>query len=272
MKVRYMSDIHFEFMDVDYTTAAFFEKILPELSTDSETILVLAGDMCTLKKFDAFKLFLELVCDRFRKVLYVYGNHEYYHSNYDTIQDSVEFHGYDNLLIMNDDTIIIDNVKFIGTTLWSDCDKKNPTSITRIGGGMNDFYVIAKGEYGLFSVNEMLIKFDEHIEFIKREIDNCPDDFKIVVITHHAPSFKSVDEQFVGSELNGGFGSDLSELMLDYNPDYWIHGHMHNSSEYTIGQTTVVANPRGYPHLFNSFPDNFECENKSYDGKALFTL
>jgi len=26
----------------------------------------------------------------------------------------------------------------------------------------------------------------------------------------------------------------------------WTHGHMHNASDYMIGETRVVCNPRGY--------------------------
>jgi len=47
--------------------------------------------------------------------------------------------------------------------------------------------------------------------------------------------------------MNGGFSSDLSEFIMD-RPQikYWQHGHHHNESDYMLGETRVVCNPRGY--------------------------
>jgi Icc-related predicted phosphoesterase len=70
-----------------------------------------------------------------------------------------------------------------------------------------------------------------------------------VVVTHHAPSPRSIAPKFADSELNPAFTSNLEPLIEHYQPALWVHGHMHNSSDYKIGQTRVVCNPRGY------FPD-----------------
>jgi hypothetical protein len=67
-----------------------------------------------------------------------------------------------------------------------------------------------------------------------------------VVVTHHAPHPGSIDKQYAGSVLNPGFCSDLSDLIWDCQPCMWVHGHMHNSARYLVGDTQIVCNPRGY--------------------------
>jgi Icc-related predicted phosphoesterase len=66
-----------------------------------------------------------------------------------------------------------------------------------------------------------------------------------VVVTHHAPSRRSVHPRFDGSPLNACFVSDLEHL-LDGRACLWIHGHTHDSFDYVVGGTRVVCNPRGY--------------------------
>jgi len=87
---------------------------------------------------------------------------------------------------------------------------------------------------------------------------------KFVVITHHAPSFMSIHENYKNDRLmNGGYASNLEDFILDNtNITYWIHGHMHNTFNYTIGETQVLCNPRGYiPYEENNgFDVNFNFE------------
>lgn len=66
-----------------------------------------------------------------------------------------------------------------------------------------------------------------------------------VVVTHHAPSFRSIPPQFETDSLSPGFASDLEKLILEHSPDIWIHEHAHESSEHQIGKPIVVCNPSG---------------------------
>lgn len=78
----------------------------------------------------------------------------------------------------------------------------------------------------------------------------------IVIITHHAPSKKSVPPQHQEDLLSAAYASHLDDLVASSGSTLWIHGHLHNQLDYTIGLTGVVCNPRGYPDepndLFNS--------------------
>jgi hypothetical protein len=70
----------------------------------------------------------------------------------------------------------------------------------------------------------------------------------LVVCTHHAPTYQSVADEYKSQrEMNGGYASDLSEFILDNeNIKFWTHGHMHDPSDYMVGQCRVLCNPRGY--------------------------
>ena len=67
-----------------------------------------------------------------------------------------------------------------------------------------------------------------------------------MVVTHHAPSPRSIHPRFEGSLLNGCFVSDLEHLMGAPRVRLWIHGHTHDSFDYTVRGTRVLCNPRGY--------------------------
>lgn len=86
MNARLISDLHLEFYTREELMGGLVSKMLPPMESDSENILILAGDMCTLKKKDSFEYFLDIVCNRFKYVMYVYGNHEYYKSNYPAVE------------------------------------------------------------------------------------------------------------------------------------------------------------------------------------------
>jgi Icc-related predicted phosphoesterase len=87
----------------------------------------------------------------------------------------------------------------------------------------------------------------ESKRYIEEKVKNNPDK-PIVVITHMAPTFESVNWKFKGEQTtNGAYCSDLSDLILD-NPNIktWVHGHVHDPVDYMVGSTRVLCNPRGY--------------------------
>ncbi len=73
-----------------------------------------------------------------------------------------------------------------------------------------------------------------------------PHDGPTVVITHFAPSRKSISPKFEGSPVNACFVSDLEPQILRWQPELWVHGHTHGSFDYKVGKTRVVCNARGY--------------------------
>ncbi|WP_274534676.1 hypothetical protein [Aureimonas sp. AU20] len=81
-----------------------------------------------------------------------------------------------------------------------------------------------------------------------------PFDGPTVVVTHHAPTPRSIHPRYEGDVANPAFASDLTDLVARVGPDLWIHGHVHDSFDYRIGRTRVLANPKGYGD-----------ENKAFD-------
>ena len=68
-----------------------------------------------------------------------------------------------------------------------------------------------------------------------------------MVITHHAPSIGSVPRDFHRNPVSAAYASNLDELVEQSGAALWVHGHLHSQSDYRIGNTRVVCNPRGYP-------------------------
>lgn len=67
-----------------------------------------------------------------------------------------------------------------------------------------------------------------------------------MVLTHHAPTARSLDPRFDGHVTNAAFASDLSTMIQARKPMFWVHGHIHCFQDYVEGETRVLCNPRGY--------------------------
>jgi Icc-related predicted phosphoesterase len=70
---------------------------------------------------------------------------------------------------------------------------------------------------------------------------------KNIVVTHMAPSIKSIHPKYVNSPDNPVFNSHMDDWVKKRNIELWIHGHTHQSCDYMIDNTRVVCNPRGHP-------------------------
>ena len=87
--------------------------------------------------------------------------------------------------------------------------------------------------------------FAKHVGWLEARLATAHEG-PTVVITHHAPSPKSIHPRFAGSLLNACFVSDAERLMGADRVPLWIHGHTHDSFDYRVDGTRVVCNPRGY--------------------------
>ena len=227
MKLQIMSDIHNEFGVMDLKNAG-------------ADVLVLAGDIGLATKAYTFKDFILDACSDFDHVVMIMGNHEHYHGDLarsaDLIRAEVDA---DNFHLLDNSTVEIDDVTFIGATLWADID---PIHEATIYSGMNDFRII-KNDGVSFVTEDFVTEFKDSASFIEEALVVAGG--KVVVITHHSPTMKAA-EQYRGSAFNSAYGSDLTKLMYKYEPGLWIHGHTHVNMDYTVGDTRVVCNPRGY--------------------------
>jgi Icc-related predicted phosphoesterase len=109
-------------------------------------------------------------------------------------------------------------------------------------------YKVTKSEHGGYHKMRAMDTVREHIRFLEglRKLNAE----RLVVISHHAPHWNSIAKHYQerGGDLNYAYFSDLTQVMIDHNPVFWFHGHVHNRSDYQAPhtQTRVVANPWGY--------------------------
>jgi Icc-related predicted phosphoesterase len=84
---------------------------------------------------------------------------------------------------------------------------------------------------------------------------------KNIVITHHAPTIKSIPDHFRNDVVSSAYASNLEPIILKYQPQYWIHGHIHDPIKYHLGDTTVLCNPHGYMNEpYNGFDKSLIVE------------
>lgn len=214
MKVSAFSDLHLEF------------ESWKANSLDSD-LIILAGDIHT--KHHGVKWALE---NFEAPVLYVPGNHEFYGGNIQSLTRKMHSVAQgSNIRVLDNDSLLFNDVLFIGATLWTD---------------FNRIRVEDAGRYRKLTPEDTIDYFERSVEFIESQLQRN-DVKQKVVISHHAPSIKSENPEYINSPLSPAFISDLEKLILDYQPDIWVHGHTHHCVDYKIGKTRVVSNQKGYP-------------------------
>ncbi len=265
MKIKLVSDLHLEFSDCVIN------------NNDNCDVLILGGDIMIaqdlhdhhaadfdpysnntladlsrkMQKVARFRDFLKRCSFQFPHVIYIMGNHEFYNGKFYASIDHMrdEIAKYPNIYMLEQDTKIIDNVVFVGGTLWTDLNKGDPMTMHAIEGMMNDFRVIRndKREFARMSARDVATRHARTLSYFRLMLSEHKDK-KCVVVGHHSPSFQSVHEDYKSQYLmNGGYHSDLSEFILDHpQVKLWTHGHTHYPFDYVIGETRIVCNPRGY--------------------------
>lgn len=248
MKIQLVSDLHLEFSDI---------LIKNENNAD---VLILGGDIMVASKVHKpeseygirFRDFLKRVSFQFPHVVYVMGNHEFYSDGrwFDSIDQMRAACGvHNNVYLLERDTKVIDDVVFVGGTLWTNMNKYDPLTLHAVRDMMMDYRAIVNDKAGFRRLKpaDTCDRHRETLDYIKHIVDENKDK-KCVVVGHHTPSFQSMHPQYANDYLmNGAYHSDLSEFILD-RPQIklWTHGHTHHPFDYTIGETRVVCNPRGY--------------------------
>lgn len=246
MKIRIFSDLHVEFEPF---------KFVP-LPTDKDTICILAGDIGVIDKMSSLAQLLQQACSMFKSVIYVFGNHEFYNGSivnaHQKLLDHLSYYHLYNLHVLENKTVVIDNVAFIGATLWTDLDQ-NPIAAYNAEFFINDYHCIRTGSSDAPYANRLRVKHTlaYHNESRKYIFDSVKEHKKqknkTVVITHHGVSNLSVAKEFINDPLNSAYVTNLTEEIFNIQPDVIIHGHVHRAQHYTLDNTQIYVNPRGYP-------------------------
>ena len=270
MKIAVCSDIHLEFGPIELN------------NTDNANVLILSGDICVArdlpysdsKKGDISRNFFRMCALRFPHVLYVMGNHEHYHGDFATTGKIIkeELAQYANVHLLDRETKVIDDVTFIGGTLWTDMNTEDGITLMHMKDMMNDFRCVKNSsrkrhyrdtlgnphsQASNFTPDDAVEDHNKMLEYIKIMVEG-KNDQKFVVVGHHAPSKASTHPRYANETImNGGYSSDLSEFILDHPQiKLWTHGHTHENFDYLIGSTRIFCNPRGYIN-YEVSADNF---------------
>ncbi len=234
MKLNVLSDLHLSVAGMDR----------PRNDAD---VVVLAGDLARPRDSAAWALGFD------KPVLYVLGNHEFYGGSIDGTADELKrLCAGTHVHVLDDDEIVIDGVRFLGSTLWTDFmlfggGDHRGAAMVEARNFMRDFSRIRTLEASseAFTPESSAALFTRHADWLDRQLAALHAG-PTVVITHHAPSRQSIHPRYADSLLNACFVSDAEYLLGTDRSQLWIHGHTHDSFDYTVHGTRVVCNPRGY--------------------------
>jgi predicted phosphodiesterase len=234
MRLHIISDLHLEFSPLD----------LPVVDAD---VVVAAGDIHKGHKG------LEWLRRAIPKtpVIYVLGNHEYYGHALPRLTDELRIAAAGtNVHVLENAGVDLAGVTFLGATLWTDfaLDGDAQVGAHVAEKSMNDFRLISTvpGVRAL-RASDMRRVHDESVGWLRTQLAARRGQ-RTVVVTHHLPSPRSIAPRFSGDPLNPAFASNLDELVASSGAELWVHGHSHTAMDYRLGDTRVIANPRGYPH------------------------
>lgn len=265
MRIKIISDLHLEF---SYTE-------IP--NTELADVLILSGDIVVAEylhqhnkiyphvidsdDFDQlsrkqksaayFRKFFDHCSQQYKHVIYVAGNHEFYDGKFFKAIEylKAEIALYPNIYFLENNTEVIDNVAFIGATIWTDLNRRDPLTLFGVERAITDYKAIRNDKQGYrpLTAADTVHRHSKSVEYIKSAAAEHQN-LTCVVVGHHSPCFKSVPEQFADDHvINGAYHSDLTDIMLDYPQiKLWTHGHIHSTADYHIGECRVVCNPRGY--------------------------
>jgi predicted phosphodiesterase len=250
MKIQIMSDLHREF---------YGDSWKPEFNKDVDYI-VLAGDTSTDPIRNA-KFFNDIAEKVNGKIISIPGNHEYYGHQYPDILEGYkqevkwEDHN-ERIRFLNQEFIIDGDIAFLCATLWTDFDKEREM-FTPVN-YLNDYSYIHRGERTILP-KDFLKEHKETLAMFCKALEGPLTGKKIIMVTHHGPSYQSIPEHFKSNPANGAYVSSLEWFVEKYKPIVWIHGHTHSFLDYQLGPTRVICNSVGYPKE-NEYRENYIIE------------
>lgn len=272
MKIQLASDLHLEF-NKQFT-----------IDNAGANVLILSGDICVAEHLrrnpsygidihgnrvdtshitinngsyagDArqYREFFNKISGEFDVVFYVMGNHEHYGGQWERTASVLRetLKPFNNINLLDDEYIDLDGVRFAGTTLWTDLNRRDPITMHSIKDRLNDYRAVTiknpNGSYHKLRPEDTVMAHSRALDFLKSAYDTWSG--PVVVIGHHCPSMYSCHPMYRNEFiLNGVFYSDLLTFIEERDRiKLWTHGHTHRAFDYIVGNTRIVCNPYGYP-------------------------
>lgn len=273
MKIWAISDLHLKQCDP--------KKFGSKIKIPDADICVFAGDIAD--DLEAGLNWVGQITCPHMPVVMVLGNHDYFSRSLITAVEGareiaekavlvrneiggvkLDDHGntisYNKIYILDDNSelkIRSKNVRFIGNTLWTDFAINAPAdapgnvreayrqqAISALQGKMPEYELTSFG-------SRMMSPYDAYATFEnsrKALIEKLAKPYagQTVVLTHHAPHPNSISKHYGMNILTPAFVSDMSDVINEFQPDLWIHGHVHENFDYQVGgKTRVFCHPKG---------------------------
>ena len=231
MRIHPLSDLHNE-----------FASFTPEV-TDAD-VVILAGDI------DLGVRGIEWAKQVFTcPVLYVLGNHEFYRGHLTKTLQEMRAAGNERVHVLDRDQVVIGGVRFLGATMWTDfaATDNSPLAALSAQQALSDFRQIRTDNYRRIRPADLIEQAEKTRNWLRCKFAE-PHDGPTVVITHHAPTLRSMEENpHAGTILDAAFANHWEDLMGADRVALWVHGHTHTSVDFEVAGTRVIANQRGYP-------------------------
>lgn len=231
MRIHPLSDLHNE-----------FSPFTPEVS--EADVVILAGDI------DLGTRGIEWAKQAFEcPVVYVPGNHEFYRGHLAKTLQDMRAAGDERVHVLDRAEVVIGGVRFLGATMWADFAATGNRLLAALSAQqtLSDFRKIRTENHRRIRPTDLIDQAKMTRDWLRRKLAE-PHNGPTVVITHHAPTLRSLEESpHSGTILDAAFANHWEDLMGADRATLWIHGHTHTSVDFEVAGTRVVANQRGYP-------------------------
>lgn len=246
MRLLILSDLHVD--------RAKFEA---DRDADYDAV-VLAGDILEGGKV------IQWITNTFpseKPIVLILGNHEFYRTNMhdERLRLKAQAAG-TNVHVLDRDELILEDPKggqlrVLGASLWTDFELPfseggEPLESNVIIAAqqaqkmMRDYTEIQSGAERLLQASETLDQHYADRAWLKQQL-SVPFNGKTIVVTHHAPSARSIPTKYLHRRLSAAYASDLPPDEFFGSATLWVHGHVHSSHDYDHFGTRVICNPRG---------------------------
>lgn len=232
--IDFVSDTHFEC----YNSIDFEKRVDEVFFNQCSDTLFIAGDFCQADRWTT--LDLNRIFNKYKKVYYLFGNHEFYNSNIWLISDHITKLqvNYPNVKFIPDNYHCTD----LNTVFFTNWHTPQHTDLQRIA---DSRFIIDYNAH----VKEMRSRDDAFITELLRQGVKPK-----YVVTHYLPFFESISIKYMGSVLNKFFLSDREDILHALEPKIVVHGHTHDTHHYIKSfensdvTMAVWCNPIGYPN------------------------
>ncbi|NEV60404.1 metallophosphoesterase [Thiorhodococcus minor] len=243
MKIQILSDLHREFDRTARRGPALRLDAIPDSDAD---VIVLAGDVDT--GLTGLHWAIAEAARLARPMLYVFGNHEYYGQSIPRLLEKGRaLVAGTGVHLLEKDAVVIEGVRFLGCTLWTDfaLQGDSPQAVAEAAQQMSDFRRIrVSPHYRRLKPLDLMAIHRDAVAWLRERLAESPAP-PTVVVTHHAPSPRSLVPGFAEDPLSPAYASDL-EALMGPNLALWIHGHLHRRADYRVKDTRILCNARGY--------------------------